>query len=168
MAICLAAKETPGVFRHPFPMLRNPPAWLAALVLGLALATPSSVRADNEAPGVADIRTILREVKKPGATVVVLCVWATWCDSCRKEMPALLRFFRAHEKEGMRLVLVSADDEANHITASRFLASLGVDFPTWLKRDDDTTFLNAIDEDWIGNLPAIFLFDGKGVLRDKH
>ena len=71
MAICLAAKETPGVFRHPFPMLRNPPAWLAALVLGLALATPSSVRADNEAPGVADIRTILREVKKPGATVVV-------------------------------------------------------------------------------------------------
>jgi len=147
-------------------MKGKPFRWLlAALAYGWLTASP--VWANDDTPGVADIQRILRAVKKPGATVVVLSVWATWCDSCRKDLPMLLRFFRAHEKEGLRLVLVSADDEANHLAASRFLAALGVDFPTWMKRDSDLTFLNALDADWIGNLPALFLFDGKGILRHK-
>ena len=150
-------------------MLRNLVLWPAAWVLlslGMGVA-PAWAGGDAPAPVTATIKTILREVKKPGATAVVLNVWATWCEPCRKEMPGLLRFYRAHAKDGLRLVLVSADDEADRNAANRFLESQGVDFPTWMKSDNDMVFINAIDEAWGGNLPATFLFDGKGVLHDR-
>jgi thiol-disulfide isomerase/thioredoxin len=150
-------------------MLRNVgPLPTAAILVALGFGVaPARAGEDAPAPVAADIQTILHEVKRPGAAAVVLNVWATWCEPCRKEMPGLLRFYRAHAKEGLRLVLVSADDEADRNAANRFLESQGVDFPTWIKRDSDMVFINAIDEEWIGNLPATFVFDGKGVLHDR-
>ena len=51
-------------------------------------------------------------------------VWATWCDPCRKEFPAMLTIARAHP--GVRLVLVSADFPEQIAVARRFLAQQGV------------------------------------------
>jgi hypothetical protein len=61
-------------------------------------------------------------------------------------------------------VLVSADDEAERDKVAGFLAALGVDFPTWLKRGDDMKFIDAIDKRWSGALPASFFFDASGRL----
>jgi thiol-disulfide isomerase/thioredoxin len=92
-------------------------------------------------------------------------VWATFCEPCREEMPALLRVFRARQARGLRLVLVSADDEGGRGEAQRVLAGMGVDFPTYLKTGDDMAFINGLDPRWTGALPASFLFDGEGQLR---
>jgi thiol-disulfide isomerase/thioredoxin len=115
----------------------------------------------------ADIHAILGEIRKPGAKAVLVNVWATWCDPCRAEMPHLLKFFREHSDEGLRLVLISADDEAERDRALRFLASQGVDFATWMKRGDDMTFISALDPKWSGALPASFLFDGRGQIHQR-
>jgi peroxiredoxin len=42
--------------------------------------------------------------------VVLLHFWATWCDSCRTEMPALEHLLAALQSRGLRLLAVSADD----------------------------------------------------------
>src|SRR6185295_3436550 len=91
----------------------------------------------------ADLPALLDVIRKPGASAVLVTVWASWCDPCRQEMPRLLRFYRQHQAEGLRLVLVSIDDEAKRDRAARFLASKGVDFPSWLKRGDDMPFIDA-------------------------
>ena len=115
----------------------------------------------------ADAQAILGEARKPGARGVLVNVWATWCDPCRAEMPSLLAFFREHRKDGLRLLLVSADDEADRDKVVAFLASQGVDFPSWMKQGDDMTFIDALDRKWSGALPASFLFDSRGRLHQR-
>jgi thiol-disulfide isomerase/thioredoxin len=89
-------------------------------------------------------------------------VWATWCEPCVAEMPDLLRVYRAQRSRGLRLVLVSGDDEETVGAAEKFLAGQGVAWTTFRMTGDDTTFINGLDKRWSGALPASFLFDGKG------
>jgi hypothetical protein len=80
-------------------------------------------------------------------------------------MSDLLRYYRARKASGLRLVLVSADDNDTRAEAQRFLASQGVDFPTYLKTGDDMVFINGLEPRWSGALPASFFFDGRGKVR---
>ena len=130
-------------------------------------AAPSGPRAVTKGPPilVANLQQVQDAIRKPGARAVLVNVWATFCEPCREEMPALLRVFRAREARGLRLVLVSADDEENRVEAQRVLGGLGVNFPTYLKTGDDMAFINGIDQRWTGALPASFLFDGQGQIR---
>jgi thiol-disulfide isomerase/thioredoxin len=109
-----------------------------------------------------DAQTILQAIQRPGAKAVLVNVWATWCDACREEMPRLVRFFREHRAGGLRLILISADEDSEREQAAQFLAAQGVDVPSWLKRGDDMAFIDALDRRWTGTLPASLLFDGKG------
>ncbi len=118
-------------------------------------------------PAFADLPTILAAVKAPGATAVLVNVWASWCDPCRQEMPALLRFYRAHRAGGLRLVLVSADDPDQRGEVTRFLAESGAaDARVFIKTGDDMAFINGLEPSWSGALPASFLYDGRG--RRRH
>lgn len=142
--------------------------WLAELLACAAgLAFTSRGHAAEVALVDADVRAIQTELRRPHAKAVLVNVWATWCEPCRTEMPALLSFHRAHAAEGLRLVLISADDEAERAQAASFLAAQGVDFPTFIKRGDDMSFIDALDPRWSGALPASFLFDGRGHLRQR-
>jgi thiol-disulfide isomerase/thioredoxin len=129
-------------------------ALLALLIGSTAEAAPKIVP--------ARVETVLAAIRKPGARAVLVNVWATWCEPCREEMPDLLRAYRAHKKDGLRLVLVSADDEPTRAEAEKFLASQGVDFDSFLRTGDDMAFINGLDPRWSGALPASFLFDGQG------
>jgi len=124
----------------------------------------ASTRPPRSAPPVvpAEPKAILEAIQRPGAAAVLVNVWATWCDACREEMPRLLQFFREHRRRGLRLVLVSADDEAERDRAAQFLAAQGMDIPSWLKRGDDMAFIDVLDRRWTGALPASLLFDGQG------
>jgi thiol-disulfide isomerase/thioredoxin len=129
---------------------------LALLSGGTAQAAPKITPARLE--------TVLDAIRKPGARAVLVNVWATWCEPCREEMPDLVRAYRAHKAEGLRLVLVSSDDEENRAEAEKFLTSQGVDVDSFLKVGDDMAFINGIEKRWTGALPASFIFDGRGRL----
>jgi thiol-disulfide isomerase/thioredoxin len=129
-------------------------AVVALLIGGTAQAAPKIVPAKLE--------TVLDAIRKPGARAVLVNVWATWCEPCREEMPDLVRAYRAHKAEGLRLVLVSSDDPDNRAEAEKFLASQGVDVDSFLKLGDDMAFINGLEPRWSGALPASFIFDGRG------
>ncbi|HSS38611.1 MAG TPA: TlpA disulfide reductase family protein [Polyangia bacterium] len=115
---------------------------------------------------VGDLAAIRAAVAAPGATAVLVNVWATWCDACREEMPALLRFARAHRSEGLRLVLVSADDEDQREQVAAYLAKAGAAGATaFIKHGADDAFVNGLDPNWTGALPASFLYDARGVKK---
>ncbi len=42
-------------------------------------------------------------------TVTLVGLWATWCPSCRTELPELIRIGHELQSKGVRLVLVSVD-----------------------------------------------------------
>jgi thiol-disulfide isomerase/thioredoxin len=110
----------------------------------------------------ADIGAVMAAVRRPGARAVLVNVWATWCEPCVTEMPDILKFYRTHRDRGLRLILVSADFSTEKKPVATFLASLGVDFRTYLKSGDDQSFIDGLDRRWNGTLPASLLFDGSG------
>lgn len=132
----------------------------------LLLAAATAARPAPVPVAVGDLAAIRAAVTAPGATAVLVNVWATWCDSCREEMPALLRFARAHRAEGLRLVLVSADDEDQRDQVAAFLGKAGAGGATaFIKHGADDAFVNGLDPNWTGALPASFLYDAHGAER---
>jgi thiol-disulfide isomerase/thioredoxin len=109
---------------------------------------------------------VLAAVEEPGAKAVLVNVWATWCAPCREEFPDIVRVYRELEDRGFRLILVSGDFDTQLPAAKAFLTEQGVDFPTFLKEEDDMKFINTLSPEWTGALPATFLYDGSGTLLD--
>jgi thiol-disulfide isomerase/thioredoxin len=109
----------------------------------------------------------VREVVAAGrGNVVLLNVWATWCNPCREEFPHLVRLHRELAAQGFSLVLVSADFESQLPKVTEFLADQGVSFRTYRKAGSDAEFIDGLDPRWSGALPATFLYDRDGTLRD--
>lgn len=145
---------------------------LSVLLLPLALAAgcaPGEPRAPRAGGGWASRDTALVPVTAarvhalaaaPGAKATVLNVWATWCQPCREEFPALLAAARRHPD--VRLLLVSADFEDQKPFVRVFLAEHGVTDTTYFKDEADQAFIDGIDSTWSGALPATVVFDATG------
>src|SRR5437879_1091719 len=59
--------------------------------------------------------------------VVLLNIWATWCQPCRIEMPALERLQRKLAGTDLRVVAVSIDQDDSTVV-DRFVNELGLSF----------------------------------------
>jgi thiol-disulfide isomerase/thioredoxin len=126
----------------------------------------SSVRVEDVRVTPITAADIQRAVRDPGAKAVLINVWATWCGPCREEFPELVRVARQYQGQGLKVLLVSADDDQDMAAVKKFLAEQGVDFPAYIKAEKDQPFIDGLDKRWTGALPATFLYDGSGKLRD--
>jgi thiol-disulfide isomerase/thioredoxin len=119
------------------------------------------------APPVTTVKAadVVRAVREPGAKAVLLNNWATWCGPCREEFPDLVKLAQKYRPRGLRVVLLSWDDNAP--TAQGFLTAQGVDFPSFIKdgNESDPKFVDALEPRWSGAFPATMIYDGAGTLR---
>ena len=94
---------------------------------------------------------------------VLLNFWATWCEPCRAEMPALAKMDARLKSKGLAFFTISADEPEDESRAVAFLKTAGVSGPAYLKQaKNDEKFINSIEPKWSGALPAIFLYDKTG------
>ena len=91
--------------------------------------------------------------------VVLLNFWATWCEPCLEEMPAMERLARTFRERGLAVLALSVDREGASVVRS------------FLKRHD-LTFLVGLDPQQavarlyrIWALPSTTILDRKGVPR---
>jgi len=138
-------------------------AWVAAAALAAALAAcqspsaPPSARLQKiDGQGFHDL------VRASGGRPLVVNFWATWCEPCREEIPALESLHR-DLGGSVRVVGVSVDNPGKIDQVRQYLASQGVSFPQYIRADaDDEAFIAAVDPEWSGAVPATFLYDGAG------
>ncbi|MEE8184017.1 MAG: TlpA disulfide reductase family protein [Acidobacteriota bacterium] len=109
---------------------------------------------------------VLAAVRAAGGSVTLVNVWATWCKPCLEEMPDLLRLGKEYRDRGMKVILVSGDFDTQMPAVIEFLERQGVDFPSYIKKGDDMEFIEAMNANWSGALPASFLFDAAGRQKD--
>jgi cytochrome c-type biogenesis protein len=95
--------------------------------------------------------------------VVLLNVWATWCEPCREEIPALQALQERHSPRGLEVVGVSIDFLSEREKLRPFADSYGVTYTLW--HDTDDTILRRFQ---VVGAPATFLIDRDGVMRWKH
>jgi len=87
--------------------------------------------------------------------VVVLNVWASWCDPCREEVPLLQKTHDAIEAKGGVVLGLDTQDASNN--AIDFLAEHKATFPSL--RDRDRSYGREFG---VTGYPETFLIDRKG------
>ena len=94
--------------------------------------------------------------------VVLLNVWATWCEPCKVEMPSMEELYKAYGPRGVHIVAVSIDDAVPEDSIRAYSRDLGLTFeilhdPTHaIERAYQTT-----------GYPESFVIDRSGVIRRK-
>ena len=109
---------------------------------------------------------LLQLAKRPGSRGLVVNVWASWCGSCRDEVPMLLGLRDSLADTGLSLQLVAADEPASLPKALELLQGWEVPLPAAaIAPGTLNDFKHAMSPDWHGGIPATFLLDAEGKLR---
>ena len=102
--------------------------------------------------GVPAFRSRLRALR---GHPVVINKWASWCNPCRAEFPAMQR---AATDRGRTVAFVGLNSGDSRQPAKRFLASFPTPFPSYL--DPDEAIARAIEAP--ANYPVTVFLDAKG------
>ena len=97
----------------------------------------------------------------------VLHFWATWCEACRDEFPALRSRFLKLPGRGVALELISIDAPADSEQAEQMLEGYGLaKLPSLLldAPNPDPVVAAVGVKKWDGTLPATFVYDSNGKL----
>lgn len=171
-----ARGDGPGPSRR-LPGRGRRPVGAIALGLGAALALATSALAaahyltalglqapneEVEAPdfSLRDLAGTQVRLKDFRGKVVFLNFFATWCDPCRLEMPAMERLHRANEDKGLVVLAVDIRESAGTVRA--FIRELKLSFPAVLDEDGSVSYMYAVRP-----VPATYLIgrDGKILWR---
>jgi peroxiredoxin len=157
--------------------VRRQLAVLLAVMAGLALAALIFIRWNRDelflvSPGspapsftahTIDAASHPRGLDEYRGQVVLLNVWATWCQPCVVEMPSIERLYRDYEKAGLKVVAVSVDTPGVSDSVVRaFAARFGLTFD--VLRDST----GAIEKKYqTTGYPETFVIGRDGVIRKK-
>ena len=89
--------------------------------------------------------------------VVFLNFWASWCTSCREEMPAMEELYQAFKDKGF--VVLAVNVKESHTAAVAFSKELKVTYPIFLDPKGEVSVLYGA---WA--LPLTYLIDREGVI----
>jgi len=112
-------------------------------------ATPDAIRA---------------EIESSEAPLTLVHAWATWCAPCREEFPELLKTYAEYRDQGLKLILVSADEPDDLASVEVFLTEQGSPIGSLVATELSQKFIETLSPKWAGSLPASFFYaDGKRV-----
>ncbi|MBN1209865.1 MAG: TlpA family protein disulfide reductase [Myxococcaceae bacterium] len=102
------------------------------------------------------------EVASDRGSVVLLDVWATWCEPCRDALPVYEDLAKEYGARGLKVYALNVDEDARAIPA--FVKETKVSLPILMDANA------AVAERTLGvkMMPTTFLLDRKGVVRFVH
>ena len=92
-------------------------------------------------------------------SVVLLDVWASWCEPCRDALPMYVDLLKEYGPRGFKVYAINVDADPREIDA--FLAETKVELPILL--DPGARFAEA--ELRVKMMPTSFIVDRRGVVR---
>ncbi len=89
---------------------------------------------------------------------VVVNFWATWCRSCREEIPQLVAAYDRFRDDGLEIVAVDLQ-ESDSVVRS-YARDFGMEFPIAIDRDG-----SVADRYRLLGVPTTFFIDREGLIR---
>jgi peroxiredoxin len=93
---------------------------------------------------------------------LIVNFWASWCATCRAEVPDLIDLYDAHKDKGLLLLGVNLRETED--AASRFAGEFGINYPIVFDRDGDVAGTWRIGGPNQG-VPSTYFIDRDGVVR---
>jgi thiol-disulfide isomerase/thioredoxin len=140
----------------------NPIRLLKPLMLLALLAVGAFVFAARADVGdIAKLKTVLLDGKpvtmdQLKGKVVMVNFWATWCPTCKAEMPQWQKFYETYKDKGFELIAMSIDDDEKLLRSVS--KERGYTFPVAWRYDDKT-------DDNFGDViatPTLYVVDKNG------
>lgn len=133
-------------------------------------AAPAASVAPSDTVPVVGQEEVAAAVAAARGSVVVLNFWATWCGPCVEEMPEFAKLADEYGSKGLKFIAVSFDDVDTLESAVKpFVQKHAYPFQFAIKEqtngDAFEAFVNAVDPEWGGGVPATFVYDREGTLR---
>jgi len=131
--------------------------------VGASVPRVAALDAGNKMPeiGLKDLAGKPVSAAALAGKVVVIDFWATWCAPCREELPVLQRLFKKYAAQGLVVVGVSVDKEADNI--KQFLQKMPLSFPIVHDAAHSVTGKYAPPR-----MPSSYIVDRKGIVRYVH
>jgi peroxiredoxin len=150
--------------------------WMAVMAVGLALAASTASCAQNSSEMVRKTAMLHKDapefvlkdlagrkidLKQYRGKVVLLNFWATWCASCRVELPKFDAWQKKYSGDGLQVLAVSMDDAVPPVRKA--VQRLHLDFPVVMGDAQ-------LGESYGGvlGLPVTFLIDRDGRIAGKE
>ncbi|HXJ17376.1 MAG TPA: TlpA disulfide reductase family protein [Candidatus Polarisedimenticolia bacterium] len=160
-----------------FPCHRVLPLGIAGLLLFAACvfaqAEPptgkpgsrSGQAAAAEDPPLIDLDGYNQVIAKYRGKPLVVNFWATWCQPCRSEFPMLVELAKQFAPQGLVVVGVSLDDNADLNLVRHFLAESHPGFPNYREKPgiNVDAFYRGVNPQWRGTMPQTIFYG-----RDGH
>ena len=90
--------------------------------------------------------------------------WATWCEPCREEVPALIRSQQIHRDKNLQIVGISIDSADK---VSQFSKTYGITYPLLIGGLESIELVRALGNR-SGGLPFTVLVSPQGRLLASH
>ena len=91
--------------------------------------------------------------------VVFLNLWATWCDPCKEEMPAMERLWQRYRSQGLVVVALSMDSSGAKVVKP-YIEQARYTYPIGLDPKMETASLYGAR-----SVPSTFIIDRSGAIR---
>ncbi|WP_185819541.1 TlpA family protein disulfide reductase [Salibacterium salarium] len=96
--------------------------------------------------------------------VIVMNMWASWCEPCEEEIPALMDFSQSYKQKGVTVLTVNMDLKGSKDAAEEFVKNYNMT-NTPAMRDAD----GEIDELYnINHLPTTYIINRDRTIVEKH
>src|SRR5262252_1076311 len=94
--------------------------------------------------------------------VVLIDIWATWCQPCRKEMPGYQKLFDRYGSRGFIVIGLKSNMMMDTTEPVQFARKIGVHYPLVSASSElIDKFCN------LEGLPTTLIYDRQGLLRKK-
>lgn len=142
----------------------------AAVVLLGGYTIVEGIRSPTKAPGVGDQAPHFALSAVDGRTyelsglrgkVVLVNFWGSWCEPCKREMPAIENQYRKWKSSGFEVLAVNIGESA--VTVKGFMEQYGLTFPALYDPNESVRKKYGVVV-----YPTSFFIDANGVIRLKR
>lgn len=116
-------------------------------------------------PPLLDLAGYNQTIEKYRGKPLMVNFWATWCEPCRNEYPMIVDFSKKYGPDGLVVLGISLDENADLSLVRRFLADNHPGFPNFRQKPgiDADAFYQGVNPDWRGTMPQTVFYG-----RDGH
>lgn len=121
---------------------------------------------------IISLKQLQEIISSPSDKIKVINFWATWCAPCVKELPLFEQIHSARNDVSVLLVSMDMDLDPDPDKVYKFIARKKITADVLiLNESNSNSWINEIDPNWTGALPATLLLNtttGKRVFLERQ